>query len=85
VNTRILGVELPPDEATGLERLDDARHRRRTDLLGSGELPERPRSAEDENGERGQLRRRDPGRRVLPADMPQRVDGGRVKAVGGVD
>ena len=85
VNAPVVRVVLPPDETAGLERLHDARHRRGTDLLGGRELPERPRAAEDEHGERGQLRRWDTGRRVLPADVPQSVDGGRVKAVGGVD
>ena len=85
VNAPVVRVVLTPDETAGLERLDDARHRRRADLLGGGELPERPRPTEDEDGERGQLRRRDAGLRILTADMPQSVDGGRVKAVGGVD
>jgi len=54
-------------------------------LLGGGELPERPRPTEDEHGESRQLRRGNAGRRILPADVAQSVDGSRVKAVGGVD
>jgi hypothetical protein len=85
VNAPVVHVVLPPDETAGLERLNDARHRWGTDLLGGGELPRRPRPTEDEDGERGELRRRDAGRRILPADVAQSVDGSRVKAVRRID
>ena len=85
VNASVVGVLLPPDETARLERLHDAGHRGRAYLLGGGELTERPRPAEDEHGERGQLCWGNPGRRILTADVPQGVDGSRVEAVGRVD
>src|SRR5262249_62147912 len=47
----VVGIRLAPDEAFLLERLDDAGHRRRADLLGGCELAERPRPSEHEDGE----------------------------------
>ena len=85
VNTPVVGVPPPSHEPSGFERLDDARHRRRPDLLGRRELPERPRASEDEHRKCRQLRRRNSCRRILPTHVPQSVDCGRVEAIGGVD
>jgi hypothetical protein len=68
-----------------LEGLDDARHRRRPYLLRGSQLAERPRAAEDEDGERRELRRRDTRRRILAADVPEGMNCGRVEAVRGFD
>ena len=81
----VSNVALAPDETLLLERLDDARHRRRPYLLRRGQLPERARPAEDEHGQRRQLRRWNTGRGILAADMTQRVNRGGVEAVRGLD
>lgn len=78
-------IALAPHEPVVLERLHDPRHRRWAHLLGGGQLPERARTAEDEHRERGELRGWDAGDGVLPAHVPQCMDGGRVEAVGRVD
>ena len=77
----VVAISPAPDQPGGLERLDDACHRRRTDLLRRCEPAECPRAAEDEHREGGELGRRNAGGRIFPADVPQRVDGGRVKPV----
>jgi hypothetical protein len=85
VDAAVVRVALAAHETVGLERLHDPRHRRRPHLLGGRELTGRPRPAEDEHGQRRQLRRRDARRRILAADMAERVDGRRVEAVSRID
>ena len=85
VDPPVLRVALPAHEAIGLERLNDPRHRRRPHLFGRGELAEGPRPAEDEDGERGELRRRHSRRRILAPDVPKRMNRRRVEAVGSID
>jgi len=85
VHPGVGGVALAADETAGLKGLDDARHRRRPYLLRGSQLAERPRAAEDEDGERRELRRRDTRRRILAADVPEGMNCGRVEAVRGFD
>jgi hypothetical protein len=73
-----------PHELGGFERLNDPRHRRGSNLLGRRELAQRPRAAEDEDRQSRELRRRDAGRPILAADVPERVDCRRMKAVGNI-
>jgi hypothetical protein len=72
-------------EPLAFQRLNDTRHRRWTNLLSGGELAECSRAAEHEHRQSRQLRRRDASRGILTAHMPERVDRGRVEAIGGVD
>jgi hypothetical protein len=85
VHTRIVDVALTANESRRFQGLHDARYRRRANVLGSRELAERPRAAEDEHRESGQLRGRHTRGWILAADVPQRVDRGRVEAVRRVD
>jgi hypothetical protein len=85
VNATVIRVALAAYKPGLLQRLHDPRHRRRPHLFGCGELAQRPRAAEGEHRQRGELRGRHAGRRILAPDVPQRVDGSGVKAVGGVD
>ena len=81
VNTTIGAVAYAPDESVCLERLHDARHRRRADLLGRRKLRERARPAEDEHRQRRELGRRHAGCRILAPHVAQRMDCRRVEAV----
>lgn len=47
----VVCIALPLHESVPLHPDDQARHRRRAHLFGSRELPNRERSAEDDNGE----------------------------------
>src|SRR5437762_2705184 len=52
----VAGIGLARDEALGLERAHDARHRRRSHALGLRELAERDRSAKYDHRQRGEPR-----------------------------
>jgi hypothetical protein len=71
-----------PHQSVRLEALDDPRHRWRPHLFRGRQLAERAWAAEDEHGQSGQLRRGNPGRRILTTHVPQGVDSRRVEAVG---
>jgi hypothetical protein len=81
MDAAVLPVTRAPGEACRLEPLDDARHRRRADLLRCRKLAESARAAEDEHGQSRELRRWDARRRILAADVPQGVDRRRVETV----
>jgi hypothetical protein len=84
VDTAVALVADTPHQAVCLEALDDPRHRRRPNLLGGRQLAKRARPPEHEHGQSRELRRRNPGRRILPPHVPQGVDRGRVEAIGGL-
>jgi hypothetical protein len=78
----VVRIGSPSDETVFLQCLDDARHRRRSHLLGGGQLAERARAAEDEHRQRRELGGRDARCRVFPPNVPERMDRGRVEAIG---
>ena len=71
---RVVRVRLAGDEPGGLQRRDDPRHRRRADLLGLGEPPERQRAAEHDDAT---------APRAAPAGAPPRRPRGARRAAGG--
>jgi hypothetical protein len=85
MDASVLRIPLAANVAARFEGLDDTRHRRRPHLLGGCELAERPGAAEDQHGQRRELRGRHAGRGILPANVPEGMDGRRVEAVGCVD
>jgi hypothetical protein len=66
------------DQAVGHECGDESRHRRRGDAFRRGQGADRPRTAEDEDGQGGQPRRRDACGTILLCQSPQEMEGGRV-------
>jgi hypothetical protein len=60
----------------------DPAHGGRPHLLRRRQAPERPGPAEDQDRERREPRRPDPGGRVVPAQPPQQLDGRGVQTVG---
>jgi hypothetical protein len=83
VHAAVVSVARAARKPRCLEALHDPRHRGRSHLFRRGELTEGTRPAEDEHRERRQLRRRDARGRIFAPNVPQRVDGGRMEAVGG--
>ena len=81
-NATVVGIRLAADEPVLLECLDDARHRRRADVLRSCELAERPRPAEDEDRQRREPRRAEAGVGILAPHMAQGMNGRGMKTVG---
>jgi hypothetical protein len=75
-------ILFPSSEAVLLEPVDDPRHRRWADLLCGGELAERLRPGEDEDGERREPGGAEAARAVLACRIAKRVDRRRMKAVG---
>jgi hypothetical protein len=73
---------MPADERGALKAGDDAAHGWRADLLGTGKFAERFWSAEDEDGEGGELGRADASFAVANAETAEQVDGGGVKLIG---
>jgi hypothetical protein len=71
------------DEALGFERVDDAGHRRWTDLLGIGETAEGDRAAEDDDREGRKPSGIEAGGRIRLAQPAQQMNGSRVKRLGG--
>ena len=85
MDAAVLPVADAPGQACRFEPLDDARHGRRADLLCSSKLAQGAGAAEDEHGQGRELRRWDARRRILPADVPERMDSRRVEAVRSLD
>lgn len=73
------------DEPRALETGNDSAHRGRANLFGVGQLPERPKSPEDQDGESGKLGGTDATFAVADTEAPQKVDRGGVELVGDVD
>lgn len=84
-DTPVLGIGLAPHESSCLQCGNDARHRGRTHLFGRGEVAERDRAGEDDDGERRETGSAESGGVVLAAQAPEQVDGGRVEPVGRLD
>ena len=68
----------PFDQAVGDERGHETRHRRRRDAFRRGQGADRPRTAEDEDGQGGQPRRRDACGTILLRQAPEEMQRGRV-------
>jgi hypothetical protein len=73
---------VPAHQAGALEACDDAAHGWRANLLGVGELTERFWSAEDEDGEGGELGWPYVGFAIADTKAAEQVDGGGVELVG---
>ena len=69
----------PFDQAVGDQPGHEARHRRWGDALRRGQGADRPRTAEHEDGQGGQPRRRDACGTILLRQAPEQVQGGRVE------
>lgn len=69
-------------EAVFLQAGYDPCHRWRLHLLRSGELAEGERSAEDDYRKSGKAGSRQPAGIILPAQLPEEVNRGRVEPVG---
>lgn len=82
--TPVALVGLAPDQSFRLELLHDAGHAGRLHALGRGELAERSRAAEHEDGQGRALRGPQAHRGVHLPDRSEQVDGGRMEAFGGV-
>ena len=76
------GSSLAADQAVALEADDEARHRRRADLLGLRELADGDAPAEHHDRQRRGARRRQPHRIVLAAEAAEEVDRRGVEALG---
>ena len=81
----VVGVDDAIDQPFRLENHDQLGNRGWTHLLGPGEITESDRTAEDDDGEGGELRGGETGGVVLAAEAPEEVEGGGVEAVGEVD
>jgi len=80
--SRVAFLGLAGHEAFALERLHEAGHRRRRDLLGASEPADRRRAPENEHGESRETRRGQTARNVHPPNAPQEMDGSRMQGVG---
>lgn len=80
-DTRIAGIALALDETIALQSQNKAGHRRRRNLLGAGQLTNCHRTAEYDDGERGQARRGEPAGVVLLAQAAQQVNRRGVQAI----
>jgi len=78
----VLSIRISAREAVLLEPAHDPGHRRRAHLLGRGQLAERLRAAEDEDGEGGEPRGGQPARGILAPRMAKRVDRGGMEPIG---
>ena len=78
----VVRVGVTADQAVALEADDQARHRRRADLLGLRELADRDAPAEHHDRQRGGAGRRQAHRVVLPAQAAEEVDRRGVEALG---
>jgi hypothetical protein len=75
------GIDFARHEPRLLQRSDDARHRRRTDLFRGGEIAERDRSGEDDDRERGESGGTESRGVILSSQAAQQVNGGRMQPV----
>jgi hypothetical protein len=77
----VFGVGGSPDETVLLESVDDRAHRRRANLLGRGQLADRPGAAEHEDGQGREAGGAEAAGVVLPSRVAERMDRRRVKAI----
>jgi hypothetical protein len=70
------------DQPGALEAYDDAAHSGWADLFGTGKFAERFWSAEDEDGEGGELGGADASFAIADSEAAEQVDGGGVKLIG---
>ena len=82
---RSAASSLALDEPLLFELDDQLRDGRGPHLLGARELAQGERAAEDDDGERGELRGGEAGGIVLAAEAAEEVDGGGMEAIGEVD
>lgn len=71
------------NEAVTLELADESADGRWTNLFGRREVTERDGTAEDDDGEGGELWRGEAGGGIFGAEAPEEVDRRRVELVGG--
>ncbi len=78
-------VRDPFDESAPFQFADCSRHGGRPYLLGRGEVAHPHGAGEDDHGQGGQSRGRQPARLVVDTESAEQVDGGRVEPIGDIE
>lgn len=72
----------PGDKGLLRERIDNPGHCGRTNLLGGGEIAQRQRTCEDDDGQGRQARRVEAAAGVFAAELAKEMNGGGVDLIG---